>query len=146
MQHTKTIFHNKTPLNKILLEIELQKYVSENYDFCPKILSVEHFEDKTNITMEKLQGLSLAEKYSDNPSDIPSFVWTQIHYIISSLFYNEGIEYIDISSYNFMIVKDKVYIIDFGHAYWCNENKQIKNWFLKDFIEDEINEFNPDFF
>jgi tRNA A-37 threonylcarbamoyl transferase component Bud32 len=146
MSYTKTIYHNKTSLDKISLEIELQKYISTNYDFCPKIIEVIHHNNRTDITMEAVNGLCLAKIYSDNPIDIPSFVWKQIHKIISSLFYNDGIEYIDISSYNFMMVKDKVYIIDFGHAYWCDESKIIKNWFLHDFIEDELNEFNPDFF
>ena len=145
MEYTKTIYYKKTPLNKILLEIELQKYVSTNYDFCPKIIKVNYYNDRIDIIMEKINGLCIFEKYGDNPLDIPIFIWNQIHKIITSLFYNDGIEYIDISSYNFIIDNDKIYIIDFGHAYWCNPDKEIKNWFLSQFIEDKINIFNPDF-
>lgn len=54
-------------------------------------------------------------------------------------------EYIDISPYNFIIKNNKVYIIDFGHAYWCNKDCKIKNWFLHDFIVDEYNGYNSDF-
>jgi len=145
MEYTKTIYKD-TPLKKILLEIELQKYVSTNYDFCPKIIKVINHDDRTDIIMEKINGICIFEKYGDNPLDIPIFIWNQIHKIISLLFYNDGIEYIDISSYNFILEDDKIYIIDFGHAYWCSPNKEIQNWFLCKFIEDELNLFNPDFF
>ena len=145
MEYTKTIFYENTPLNKILLEIELQKYVSTNYDFCPKIIQVNYHNDRIDIIMEKINGVSIFKKYGDNPNDIPIFIWNQIHKIISSLFYNDGIEYIDISSYNFILLSNKIYIIDFGDAYWCNPDRTIKNWFLHEFIEDEINLFNPDF-
>ena len=95
--------------------------------------------------MTKIDGKTLFEKYSDNVKDIPQNIWQQIRHIISTLFYEEGIEYIDISPYNFIINNNKVYIIDFGHAYWCNKDCKIKNWFLQDFLVYEINDFNPDF-
>ena len=41
-------------------------------------------------------------------------------------------------------INDKLWIIDFGHAYYVNESKQM-NWFLSEFIFDELNDFNPDF-
>jgi len=73
---------------------------------------------------------------------IPSSYWKQIHQIIHNLYYND-IHYLDITAYNFMLVKennkDKIFIVDFGDA------RDIKiNWFLKDFI-DGLNEWNPDF-
>ncbi len=145
MSFTKSILHKETTLVKIEREIELQRYVSLKYDFCPKIIDVIYHEDKTDIVMEKVLGERLADIYSDNPKDIPVEVWTAMRKIISDLFYQDGIEYIDITSYNFMISDGKVWIIDFGHAYWCNKDGIIKNWFLRDFLEDGVNDFNPDF-
>ena len=95
--------------------------------------------------MDKINGETLFKKYSDEALDIPYDIWKQIRHIISTLFYEEGIEYIDISPYNFIVKNNKVYIIDFGHAYWCNQDCKINNWFLKEFLMNEINDFNADF-
>jgi RIO-like serine/threonine protein kinase len=95
--------------------------------------------------MENIDGKTLCQLYSDEPENVPIEIWNKIRVIINTLFYEDGIEYIDISPYNFIVKNDKVYIIDFGHAYWCNKDKQLSNWFLKDFIINEENTFNPDF-
>jgi predicted Ser/Thr protein kinase len=90
-----------TKLNVKPLEIELQRLVAEKYHFSPQILSV----DGSTIAMEKINGNSLFGLYGDNPK----------HAI---LYEREGIEYIDITSFNFMVNTDskKVYIIDFGRT------------------------------
>ena len=143
--YTKTISHDNMPLNKIELEIELQEYVSSKYDFCPKILEYIHYSSYSKIIMENINSKCIANKYSEDPDDIPEFIWEQIRNIITKLFYEEGIEYIDVTPYNFIEHNGKVYIIDFGHAYWCSPDKVIKNWFLEDFLLNEHNFFNPDF-
>jgi tRNA A-37 threonylcarbamoyl transferase component Bud32 len=54
--------------------------------------------------------------------------------------YSEGIEYVDITSVNFMRSKTgKIYIIDFGHAYF-SDGKTI-DAYLNDFL-DGMNEWN----
>lgn len=126
-------------------EIELQTYISNKYNFCPKIYNCIYTQRGIQIIMEKIEGKTLYEKYSDQACDIPESIWKSIHNIINILYYQEGIEYIDISPYNFIVKDEKVYIIDFGHAYWTGKDKNIQNWFLKKFILEEINEFNPDF-
>jgi tRNA A-37 threonylcarbamoyl transferase component Bud32 len=109
---------------------------------CPKIIDFFVENGKYILIMELLNGKSLADIYGDDPKKIPSSYWKQIHQIIHNLYYND-IHYLDITSYNFMLVKennkDKIFIIDFGDA------RNIKiNWFLKDFM-DGLNEWNPDF-
>ncbi len=69
--------------------------------------------------------------------------------ILNQTYYNmllvrEGIEYIDITPYNFIELNNKIYLIDFGHARFRTKSKSI-NWFLKRFLFDMINEYNPDF-
>lgn len=147
MSFIKTISHLNTTIEKINLEIELQTYISNKYDFCPKILNYKHNTNNTVIIMEDLNEKCIADKYSDDPNEIPDFIWNQIRQIISILLYEEGIEYIDITPYNFIEINEKVYIIDFGHAYWIDDSKIIKNWFLKEFFKDdnEVKTFNPDF-
>ena len=141
----KKIPYNKTIKKSIQLEYELQNYISSTYNFTPKINKLSYLETESEITMEKINGKTLFEKYSDDPSDIPKWVWDEIRHILTILYEDEGIEYIDITPYNFMIDNNnKIWIIDFGHAFYTDSNKRI-NWFLSEFIYDQVNEFNPDF-
>ena len=93
--------------------------------------------------MENLNEFCLAYKYGEEPKHISNEIWIQIFNIISILYEREGIEYIDITPYNFIEKKGKVYIIDFGDASYVKKDKEI-NWFLKEFM-DGTKEWNPDF-
>jgi RIO-like serine/threonine protein kinase len=136
MEFTK---HNVKPL-----EIELQRLVADKYLFSPKILRVE---DET-VIMEKINGNTLFDLYEDDPKSVPQWIWDEIHRMLEILFEREGIEFIDISSFNIMVnLEDKkVYVIDYGHAKYTSVSKgeRPSNWFLKDFL-DGLNEYNPDF-
>ena len=97
-------------------EIKLQK-ISSSYGFTPKIISTWINDGVYYIEMEKIDTMCLADKYGETSDDIPKKYWYQIKSIINLLFYREGIEYIDITPYNFIEKNDKIYLIDFGHAY-----------------------------
>ena len=142
---TKTIIYNNTKVTKkdIDNEIELQ-IVASKYGFCPKIFGYTFDEMGCIIKMENLNEMCLADKYGDLSEHISKDIWKQIHHIIGTLYEIEGIEYIDITPYNFIEKEGKVYIIDFGHAKNIDKKKKI-NWFLDEFINDGINEWNPDF-
>jgi len=141
---TKTILYSDKITNaEIENEIELQK-ISAKHGFSPKIIDYTFDEVSCVIKMENLNEMCLADKYGDLSEHISKDIWRQIHDIIEYLYEQEGIEYIDITPYNFIEKEDKVYIIDFGHAKYTNENKKI-NWFLNEFLNDRINEWNPDF-
>jgi RIO-like serine/threonine protein kinase len=123
------------------LEIELQK-VSAGYGWTPNVVYV----DGLNVVMESVNGLSLYDKYGDSPSDIPEWIWTEIFRILTVLYECEGIEYVDITSYNFMEAEGKIWIIDFGHAYYTKKKGGEKpdNWFLQGVLDGE-KRWNPDF-
>jgi serine/threonine-protein kinase RIO1 len=91
-------------------------------------------------------GQCLAALYSDDPKKIPKAFWQQIRHILEVLYEVEGIEYIDITSYNFTEKNGKIYIIDFGDAHYTKKSRGEKpaNWFLRDFLEGAY-EWNPDF-
>ncbi len=127
-----------TNLEKIDNEIYLQKQAAK-LGVAPKIIDHYYLDHKMFILMEKIDGMDLANMYGENKEDIPKKIWDEIRNILEKLYF-AGIQYIDITPYNFMIDKNhKIKIIDFGHA------SQIKvNWFLRDFL-DGLNEFNPDF-
>ena len=124
------------------LEIELQE-IAANYEFAPRI----HQVNGNIVQMDKINGNCLADIYTDDPEMVPEKVWNDIHRILVVLFECEGIEYIDITSYNFVLEKDsnKVWIIDFGHAQYTKKSDGIpENWFLCEAL-DGSKTWNPDF-
>ena len=127
----------------ILNEINLQT-IASTYGFTPKILNVIKTDSEYQIQMEQISSDCLANQYGENPSDIPEEFWNQMRCIVNMLLVREGIEYIDITPYNFIELNNKIYLIDFGHARLKTKLKPI-NWFLKQFLFEKINEYNPDF-
>jgi RIO-like serine/threonine protein kinase len=123
-----------------LLEIELQR-VASTHGFTPKVLS----ENGLEFEMEKIDAPCLADVYGDDPNEIPFEIWDQIIHILSVLYEHEGIEYIDITPYNFIELNGKVWIIDFGHAHYTLSPNTPDNWFLRDFLANGICIWNPDF-
>jgi len=144
--YTKTIYFSdyekKVKKEDVEREVELQT-VASAYGFSPSIIGVTYELDHAVIQMEDLQEMCLADKYGEEFSSLSPQIILQIRLILDTLFENEGIEYIDITPYNFIEKNNKVYIIDFGHAYYVNPAK-ITNWFLKDFLVG-TNSWNPDF-
>ena len=126
------------------LETELQE-IAAKYGFAPKIQRI----DGNVVQMDTVEGMCLADLYTDDPSKISNAAWFQIESILETLFECEGIEYVDITSYNFMEDKDgKIWIIDFGHAYYTPKKKgePATNWFLRSVLSGESGKaWNPDF-
>jgi len=143
---------NKKNINvesAILNEIEIQR-IASTYGFTPKILNVTKNDFEYQIQMELIEAECLANKYGEEPCDIPEQYWNQMKSIVSILFYREGIEYIDITPYNFIEKNNKIYLIDFGHAFYTPEPNALlppTNWFLSDFMDrtQQVKCFNPDF-
>jgi len=130
----KNIFIKKSNILEMEIQMKARSLVP-----CPKILETISNDDDFYIVMEKLEGETIYELYGDDIKNVPDNIWKQIQAIISTLYYNE-IHYVDITPFNFIVNKfNKVYIIDFGHAYECKIN-----WFLKDFL-DGYKSWNPDF-
>lgn len=126
------------------LETELQE-IAAKYGFAPKIQRI----DGNVVQMDTVEGMCLADLYTDDPAKISNAAWFQIESILATLFECEGIEYVDITSYNFMEDKDgKIWIIDFGHAYYTPRAKgePALNWFLRSVLDGESGKaWNPDF-
>jgi len=141
--YTKIIpYTEKKGKGNICLEVEIQRCVHK-YEITPEIYDVDFADDECIISMEDLEEPCLADKYGDLAEHIPVKYWEQIRTILAILFEREGIEYIDITPYNFIEKNDKIYIIDFGDAYYTHKSKKV-NWFLKEVL-DGHNGWNPDF-
>ncbi len=117
-------------------EISLQ-IIGSQLGVSPRILHTLQDTNKFYIVMERIEGMTLADFYGD---DIPEFAWKEVRRIVGLLLQN-GIQYVDITPYNFMIEEktEKIYVIDYGHA-----KKFSVNWFLMDFLGGS-NKWNPDF-
>ena len=122
------------------LELELQN-IASTYKFAPEIYEIEG----ETVHMKKIDGLCLADLYTDDPTMVPDWIWKEIQRILTILYEREGIEYIDITGYNFVqeTGTNKIWIIDFGHAYYTNPEKPV-NWFLQEIL-DGGKGWNPDF-
>lgn len=145
----KIKIYNKLGLNiidKIENEINLQNSASK-YDFTPKIISTSLNNDYYYLEMENLNMDCIANIYGEEPTDIPDYFWSQMKNIIRILYEEEQIEYIDITPYNFIEKNDKIYLIDFGHAFKTTSVKIPSNWFLRRFLDQtkNVKEYNPDF-
>ena len=92
--------------------------------------------------MEDLNAPCLADVYGEDPDDIPTWIWDQIRMMVRTLINEEGIEYPDITPYNFIEKDNKVYMIDFGDAKYLEYNNI--SWFVQEFIDGE-NSWNPDY-
>ena len=123
-------------------EIELQM-IAAGYGFSPKIAEVEYYDDTCKISMEHMEAECLANIYGDDPEEIPAWIWDQIRRMVTTLYEQEGIEYVDITPYNFIEKDDRIYMIDFGDARYTDKNKAV-DWFLREFMEGE-NSWNPDY-
>jgi RIO-like serine/threonine protein kinase len=136
-------FSKKVLTNSVQLEAELQD-ISAKHEFSPWTKTITPFDNNySTFEMDTVEGKSIYEIYGDDPRDVPAEVWNQIRNIIRVLWEEEGIEYVDITAYNFMIDEDeKVWIIDFGDAYYLETGK--RNWFHEEFL-DGLNAWNPDF-
>lgn len=123
-------------------EEELQT-ISASYGFSPQIIRSKFDEERGTcyIEMEDLEEMCLADRYGDDPANIPEWIWDEIRRMLLILLNAEGIEYIDITPYNFIQKDDKIYVIDFGDAKYMDGEI---DWFLQEFLDGE-NSWNPDY-
>ena len=141
MYRKHIIFTQKRDRKAVELEIELQS-IASSYLFSPKIQDVIFTDNYCDIIMDKIDTMCLADLYGDKPTDLPYFLWAKIHEVVQVLYEKEGIEYVDITPYNFIEHENKIYIIDFGDAYYKGDKP--RNWFHKDFLNKPYG-WNPDF-
>ena len=121
-------------------EAALQR-IASNYGFSPKVISVTKIDDACFITMEDLEAECLADVYGEDEKDIPKWIWDEIRSMVTALMDQEGIEYVDITPYNFIEKDNRIYMIDFGDARYT---EGCPNWFLTEFLDGE-NSWNPDY-
>ena len=99
--------------------------------------------DTNNIVLERVNGDNLSNIYGENITGVPVNIITIIRQFVKFLC-EQGIDYIDITGYNFMFdVDENIWMIDFEHAKIRTEH-EIPNEFLTMFIDGELS-WNPNF-
>jgi len=126
-----------TPSREIAREASLQQ-VSANLGLSPNVLKTDN---KTFIEMERIDDMALAYRYGDDVDELPNDIREQVYNIVRTL-YDHGIQYIDITPYNFIEKDGRVWIIDFGHA---SNKKRLIPYLRKMFNEGYLREWNADF-
>ncbi len=101
------------------------------------------------VKMEAVDGQAIFDLYGDEATNVPGWIWERIAHILLVIYEREGIEFVDITSFNFMVVNGperEVKIIDFGDAYYTNKKRgeRPKNWALADVLDGERT-WNSDF-
>ena len=136
VNYTKMFRKNFTnTLSKdIRREVCLQK-ISANLGLSPKVLRTDN---KTFIEMERIDDMALAYKYGYDIEDLPNDIRKQVYDLVYTL-YQHGIQYIDITPYNFIEKDGKVWIIDFGHA---SKRKRLCEYLKALFNEGYVHEWN----
>jgi tRNA A-37 threonylcarbamoyl transferase component Bud32 len=100
--------------------------------------------DKTNkiMVMEKIMNMNVADEYGEDAKNVPKKLFKIMQEIIKKLYYS-GIEYPDITGYNFIFCNNKMYLIDFEHSkLFSNETMHQVDPFVIKFIKGAC-EWNP---
>ncbi len=128
-----------TTIDKVYDEVNLQT-IGANIGVSPHVIKVFQEGNNVFVSMKRIKGETLADFFGEHNYNIPDWVWTEVQRIIKELFIN-GVQYIDISPYNFIMEDgtDKIHIIDYGHATEVNIDP-----FAKSFMSG-LKMWNPDF-
>lgn len=135
------MFIKEVPTTTSENEVELQT-IAARHGFSPNIIATSIVDSTCFICMENLNAECLANVYGENPDDIPTWIWDKIRTMVKTLLDEEGIEYPDITPYNFIEKDNQIYMVDFGDAKYIS-NDPI-SWFVQEFIDGE-NSWNPDY-
>lgn len=106
----------------------------------PKVYSY----NNGTLCMKRINALSVADQYGEDFENVPSHIIEKIRDTIATL-YSYGIEYPDITGYNFIYEEDadKLWVIDFEHASYKSKPSKY-NPFILEFING-YEGWNPDF-
>ena len=130
-------FRNSNPV-AVGLEAIFQT-IAATYGISPNIVSTDC---STYIKMVHLNEPCIADKYGENLDDIPEDIQEQIIEILWALYHECGIEYLDVTPYNFIEKKCRVYVVDFGDA---KERDEYMDDYLREMFDTWKLKWNDDF-
>ena len=137
-----SVFKKQVQTEKVQKEVLLQMFAA-NEGYAPNVHKIVPGENGTSVIwMDRVEGKTLYDLYGDSQYDIPPGLWNRIRLYLQVLYIEYGIQYVDVTPYNFIMDEnDRLWIIDFGDA--TIHEKEL-NWFLTDFMDGE-DAWNTDF-
>lgn len=132
----KNVSFHEYNMHKIIYQLSINSKLFS----VPEI--VDYNSTKKIMTMIKVEADNISNNYGETLKDIPKNIIKQIKQIIKFLKTN-GIIYPDITGYNFIYDKEKIWLIDFEHSYFDGFEER-NDPFIKWFIQSG-NEWNPNF-
>jgi tRNA A-37 threonylcarbamoyl transferase component Bud32 len=132
--------------------VEFKEYIIHKIVYNAGIINVpriyEYDEINKILIMEKINNMCISDLYGEDASNVPNEIMQRIQEEVKKLFCY-GVSYPDITGYNFILYKNKIYTIDFGHASFfitdgvINE-KIVLDPFIKRFING-LCKWNPEY-
>jgi tRNA A-37 threonylcarbamoyl transferase component Bud32 len=130
---------DNTPTEQIRNEVYLQ-LIAADAGLSPAIQETDF---RTYIRMEDVGEMCIADKYGENIRNIPRYIREDIVEALWKLYSVHGIQYIDVTPYNFIEKDDRLWVIDFGHA--SQTKPTLDPYLSKTFAEWKISKWNPRF-
>ncbi len=131
-------FYNDVPYEDIRREARFQRR-AHAVGVSPNVIRCNH----TSIVMENLNEVCIADKYGEDIADMPEWVKDDILDILYLLYSVVGIEYVDVTPYNFIEKDGVVWIVDFGHA--RNASAEMEPYLEDMFTTWKLSKWNSDF-
>lgn len=130
--------------------VSLHEYTVQQFVWNAGIINVPKpvsYDEKTKILkMQKIPQMSVADWFGEKAVDVPDDVFDKIRGSIRDLL-ALGVEYVDITGYNFIWFEKKIWVIDFEHARFIGGRKEgaVGNSFLHRFLTSPEKLWNPEF-
>lgn len=123
-------------------EYEIHKYVFESGKILtPRII---HYDEDTKVlVLEKLNGMSVSDKYGDVYEKVPKRVQNKVRNNIKAL-KKMGVIYVDNTGYNAYETPRGVYQLDYGHAKWKGEETEEDMEYLDNYLNG-VGGWNPEY-
>lgn len=119
-------------------EIRLQQ-IAADLGLAP---SIHETDNETYMVMDRIPSMNIADYYGTTIRSLPHYVRGQIVDILTTLYLSKGIQYQDITPYNFIEESGCVWIIDFGDAY---DNQTDVHPHLNKILTTGLLRWNPEF-
>jgi tRNA A-37 threonylcarbamoyl transferase component Bud32 len=130
----------ETAAKEVEREADMLK-TSADLGLSPAVIDTDN---RTYIEMEDLEEMCIADKYGEDIDDVPEEVQEDIYSILLTLYKVAGIEYRDVTPYNFIEKDGVTYVIDFGHARYVDED-ELTDEYLIDVLCSGALMWNPEF-
>jgi tRNA A-37 threonylcarbamoyl transferase component Bud32 len=136
MQNTKVFrktYKDPSP-GQVRKSAELQR-IAADLLLAPRIISTDN---ETYIDMELIDEMCIADKWGEDLDELDNVLAESIRYGIWHILFtlhHIGMEYLDVTPYNFIEKDGRVWVIDFDDVKLLDKGAQTTNPYLKPIVE-----------